>query len=205
MIRELIACEFGVKLSEVSVGWLMKHLGFTPQRPLHRTWQQEPAWVERWRAEEYPKVAARAKGKGVMIFFADESGVRSDHYAGTTCSPRGITPVVEATGAGYGFNMVSPLNALGHFRFMFVETRVTATVFCEFLRRFNHGMERKVFLIVYKYPTHEAKIVRQFVDEHSERIELFLLSPYSPEINPDELAPGTCEIEGRAFGNAHQG
>ena len=188
IIRDLIAREFGVKLSEVSVGRLMKRLGFTPQRPLHRAWQQDPALVERWRTEEYPKIAARAKHEGAMIFFADESGIRSDYHAGTTWSPKGVTPVVEATGARYGFNMLSAVNALGHFRFMLVETRVTATVFREFLRRLIHGMDRKVFLIVDGHPTHKAKMVRNFVEEHSERIELFLLPPYSPELNPDELA-----------------
>ena len=60
-IRELIRREFGVGLSEVSVGRLMKRLGFTPQRPLYRAWQQDPSLVERWRQEEYPKIAARAK------------------------------------------------------------------------------------------------------------------------------------------------
>ena len=37
IIRELIA--FGVKLSEVSVGRVMKQLGFSAQRPLYRPWQ----------------------------------------------------------------------------------------------------------------------------------------------------------------------
>lgn len=47
IIRELIREMFGVKLSEVSVGRLMKRLGFSPQRPLYRAWQQDPALVER--------------------------------------------------------------------------------------------------------------------------------------------------------------
>ena len=36
MIRELIQKKFDVKLSEVSVGRLMKRLGFSAQRPLYR-------------------------------------------------------------------------------------------------------------------------------------------------------------------------
>ncbi len=102
MIRQLITREFGVELSEVSVGRLMKRLGFTRQRPLRRAWQQDPELVHRWRAEEYPKIAARAKREGAMIFFTDESRIRADYHAGTTWSPKGVTPVVEATGARYG-------------------------------------------------------------------------------------------------------
>lgn len=188
MIRELIRRQFGVRLSEVSVGRLMKRLGFTPQRPLYRAWQQDPELVERWRKVEYPKIAARAKREKALVFFADESGVRSDHHAGTSWSPKGQTPLVKATGARFSLNMLSAVNALGHFRFMTIEGRVTATVFRDFLKRLITGMDRKIFLIVDGHPTHKAKLVRSFVAQHSARIELFFLPPYSPELNPDELA-----------------
>jgi transposase len=55
MIRELIRQKFSVNLSEVSVGRLMRRLGFSPQRPLYRAWQQNPALVENWRDEGVSK------------------------------------------------------------------------------------------------------------------------------------------------------
>ena len=187
IIRELIRREFGVGLSEVSVGRLMKRLGFSAQRPLYRAWQQDSALVERWRAQDYPRIAARAKREKALIFFADESGIRSDHHAGTTWAPIGQTPVVKATGARYGFNMISAVNGLGHFRFMTVEGSVNATVFKQFLERLIIGMEQKIFLIVDGHPAHRAKLVQRFVEANRERIELFFLPPYAPELNPDEL------------------
>lgn len=188
MIRELIRRDFAVSLSEVSVGRLMRRLGFSPQRPLYRAWQQDPALVERWRAEDYPKIAARAKREGALIYFADESGIRSDHHAGTTWAQVGQTPVVKATGARYGLNMLSAVNALGHFRFMTVEGRVNASVFRDFLKRLITGMERKIFLIVDGHPAHKARLVSRFVEDNADAIELFFLPPYAPELNPDELA-----------------
>ncbi len=188
MIRELIDRQFGVRLSAVSVGRLMKRLGFTPQRPLYRAWQQDSALVEHWRETEYPKIAARAKREKALLFFADEAGIRSDHHAGTHWAPRGQTPVVKATGARFSLNMLSAVNALGHFRFMTVEGSVTATVFRDFISRMIDGMQRKVFLIVDGHPTHKAKLVQRFVKEHADQIELFFLPPYAPELNPDELA-----------------
>jgi transposase len=113
IIRELIVRQFGVKLSEVSVGRLMKRLGFTAQRPLYRAWQQNPERVQSWQDTEYPEIAKRAKKEGALIFFADEAGIRSDHHAGTTWAPVGQTPVVKATGARFGLNMLSAVNALG--------------------------------------------------------------------------------------------
>ena len=188
IIRELIRREFGVNLSEVSVGRLMRRLGFSPQRPLYRAWQQDPKLVDEWRTQEYPKIVARAKRENALIFFADESGIRSDYHAGTTWAAVGQTPVVKATGARFSLNMLSAVNALGHFRFMTVEGRVNATVFRDFLRRLIIGMDRKIFLIVDGHPTHKAKMVKQFVEENNKKIEIFFLPAYSPELNPDELA-----------------
>lgn len=188
MIREVIRREFGVRLSEVSVGRLMKRLGFTPQRPLHRAWQQDPQLVDAWREREYPKIAARARRENARIFFADESGIRSDYHGGTSWAPAGQTPVIKATGARHSMNMISAVNPQGHFRFMTVDGGVNARVFRDFLRRLIQGADHKIFLIVDGHPAHKAKLVRQFVNAHSEAIELFYLPPYSPELNPDELA-----------------
>jgi transposase len=187
IIRQVIVNLFGVKLSEVSVGRLMKRLGFTPQRPLYRAWQQNPELVKTWQNVEYPKIVRRAKKENALIFFADEAGIRSDNHAGTTWAPSGQTPVVKATGARFGFNMLSAVNALGHFRFMTHEGTVTGGVFRDFLKRLMAGMERKIFLIVDGHPTHKAKLVKQFLADNAARIELFFLPPYSPELNPDEL------------------
>lgn len=122
-----------------------------------------------------------------MIFFADEAGIRSDHHRGTTWAPSGKTPVVKATGARFGLNLLSAVNAKGHFRFMTVAGTVNAGVFREFLQRLISGMTQKIFLIVDGHPTHKARLVQKFVTDNSERIELFFLPPYSPELNPDEL------------------
>jgi len=188
MVRELIRERFSVALSEVSVGRLMRRLGFSPQRPLYRATQQNPVLVERWQSEVYPQLAARAKRENALIFFADESGMRSDYHAGTTWSPVGETPVVQVTGARFRCNMISAVNALGHFRFMTVDGTVNATVFREFLRRLITGMDRKIFLIVDGHPSHRARLVQEFVTAHCEKLELIFLPPYSPDLNPDELA-----------------
>jgi transposase len=186
-IRQLIKMKFDVSLSEVSVGRLMKRLGFSPQRPLYRAWQQDPVLVQQWQDTEYPQIAKRAKREGAVIMFADEAGIRSDHHAGTTWAPIGKTPVVKATGARYATNMISAVSAQGSFRFMTVQGGINATVFCSFLKRLIAGMDKKVFLVVDGHPAHKAKLVRRFVQEHNDQLELFFLPPYAPELNPDEL------------------
>ncbi len=84
---------------------------------------------------------------------------------------------MKATGERFSFNMLSAVNARGHFRFMTVEGRVTARVSRDFLRRLITGMDRKIFLIVDGHPVHKARLVEKFVAEHDDRIELFFLRP----------------------------
>jgi transposase len=89
MIREVIRREFKVALSVVSVGRLLRKLGLSPQRPLHRAYQQDPEAVQRWKKEAYPAIRAEAEAAGATVYFADEAGIRSDYHAGTTWSRSG--------------------------------------------------------------------------------------------------------------------
>jgi transposase len=187
MVRELILRKFDVRLSEVSVGRLLRTLGFTPQRPLYRAWQQDRALVERWQQEEYPKIRERAQKEKALIFFGDESGIRSDYHAGTTWGERGKTPVVPSTGSRYSLNMISAVNPNGHFRFMTVEGSVNAGIFCGFIERLIEGVDQKIFLILDNHKIHRAQKVKKLVSSLDGKVELFYLPPYSPELNPDEL------------------
>ena len=154
-IREVIRIKFDISLSEVSVGRLMKRLGFSPQRPLYRAWQQNPVQVQHWQEKANPKIAKRANREGAAVMFADEAEVCSDFHAGTIWSPVGQTPVVKATGARYGLNMISPIPAQNQFRIMVVDRSVNATVSCGFLQKLIKGVDRKIFLVVDGHPAHK--------------------------------------------------
>ncbi|MBK6627550.1 MAG: transposase [Flavobacteriales bacterium] len=54
--------------------------------------------------------------------------------------------------------------------------------------RICKGAKRKVFLILDNLPVHHAKVLRPWLEKHKERIELFFMPGYSPELNPVEVA-----------------
>ena len=186
MIGQLIDQRFGVKLSKASVCRLLNQLGLTPQRPVWRAYQQRPEEVQKWLDEEYPRIHRLARKRKATIFFGDEAGVRSDHHTGTTWAIKGKTPVVSSTGARFGLNLISAVSAQGELRFMTVNSRVGTKVFIEFLKRLLHHAERMIFLIVDGHPAHKAKGVARFVESSIDRLQLFFLPHYSPELNPDE-------------------
>jgi len=187
MIVTMIWRRWRIRLSKASVGRLLAQMGLSSQRPLYRAFQQNPSLVERWLKEEFPAIRARAKKMGAEIYFGDEAGVRSDFHAGTTWAPKGKTPVVRATGARFGLNMISAVSAKGLLRFMVVEGRITATQVREFIRRLMKGATRPAFLILDGHPVHKARMVRRCVEEFRGTLEIYHLPPYSPELNPDEL------------------
>ena len=186
MVRELIRREFGVALSAVSVGRLLRKLGLSPQRPLWRAYQQDPEAVARWKREEFPAVREEAQRAGATIDFADEAGVRSDYQAGTTWAPVGQTPVVRSTGARHPVNLVSAVTAQGKLRFAGYDGTFTSATFIDFCRRLLHDADRPVFLVVDGHPTHRSTAVKEFIAATAGRLRLFYLPGYSPQLNPDE-------------------
>jgi transposase len=186
MVREVIRREFEVALSTVSVGRLLRTMGLSPQRPLHRAYEQNPEAVARWKTEEYPAIRAQAAEEGATIYFADEAGIRSDYHSGTTWAPVGQTPVVHNTGARYSVNMISAVTAKGALRFTVHEGTVNAAVFIDFCKRLLHDASGPVYLIVDGHPAHRAKATTKFVASTDGQLRLIFLPGYSPELNPDE-------------------
>lgn len=111
----------------------------------------------------------------------------SDFHSGTTWAKRGQAPIVSTTGARFGLNLISAISSRGQMRFMVTKGRVGAQTFKEFLKRLFHNAQKPIFLIVDGHPAHKAKMVAKYVESVKERLRLFFLPPYSPELNPDEL------------------
>lgn len=186
MVATLIKRQFGFKLSPVSVGRLLHQLGFSCQKPLYRAYQRDPELVEKWKEEQFPKIQKRAKKEGAVIYFQDESGIRSDFHSGKTWALRGQTPIIEATGARFGLNMIAAISPRGEMNFMIVHGTVKAFEICDFLKRLMRGCDHKVFLIWDGHPTHKSKKVKECIASFKGRLEIFLLPSYSPDLNPIE-------------------
>jgi transposase len=198
MVAEVIRREFGVTLSVVSVGRVLRTLGLSPQRPLQRAYEQNPQAVARWKREEYPAVKAAARDEGATVYFADEAGVRPDYHAGTTWAPAGQTPVAASTGARFSVNMISAVSAKGALRFAVYEENTSAGVFINFCQRLLHDAPGPVYLIVDGHPAHRARATKDFAASTGGRLTLVFLPGYSPELNPGEMSLPQCRLR-RSF------
>lgn len=183
----LIRRRFGIRQSVWTIERYLSRWGFTPQKLMRRAFEQKPGVVRRWLEVEYPKIRKTAKREKAHIYWGDEMGLRSDHDLGRSYGLRGQTPVIAGTGRRSGGNMISAITNLGRLNFMVFKERFEAEVFLEFLRRLMRQSSRKVFLIVDRHPLHRSRMVKNWLAENAQRIRLFFLPGYSPELNPDEM------------------
>jgi transposase len=159
VVRQLIAEKFDVNLGITAIGKLLAKLGLTPQKPLKRAYERDPAAIEAWKLDTYPSIAKRAKQQGAEIYLWDESGFRGDALQGTTWSAKGETFAVP--GKRQSISAASAVNAKGGFWFATYQGAMSAELFIE--------------------------IVGDYVASTNGKLQFFFLPGYAPELNPDEL------------------
>ena len=186
-VCDLARQQCDVSMSVWTAGRYLAAWNLTPQKPLRRAYERDPKSIRRWLKQEYPAIAAQAKQKKAEIHWGDEMGLRSDHQTGTSYSPRGVTPVISGTGKRFRCNMISTVTNRGSLSFMVFGESFTTPVFIRFLKRLTRQVDRTMFLIVDRHPVHMSAAVRRWVEAHRDRLEMFFLPPYAPELNPDEL------------------
>jgi transposase len=187
IVAALIAQKFGVRMGVTAVGRLLAELDITPQKPLRRAYERDPAAIERWKTVVFPRLRARAKRVGATICFLDEAGVRSDQVLGRTWGLRGQTPEVSTSGRRQSVSAISAVTASGGFWYEIYTERLNASRFVELLTHFMRGRKRPVFLVLDGHPAHSATLVAQYVQRLAGRLELHFLPGYAPELNPDEF------------------
>ena len=186
LVRDLIRTRFGIDYSEQNIGRILKMLGFSPQRPVYQALERDEGKRRMWMEETFPAIKKRAEAEGAKIFFADEAGCRTDHHSGTTWSPVGQTPVVKNLGKHESIGMASAISMRGAMFWMTFDGTMNSALFTEFLDLLLHDIDGKIFLIVDNARYHRSKETSEWVEERKDRIELFFLPSYSPDLNPDE-------------------
>lgn len=186
-VQQLIIQETGIKLAIRTVGVYLKRWSFTVQKPKKQAYEQRPAEVKQWLDEEYPTIHQRAKAENAEIYWGDETGLRSDSQHVRGYAPKGKTPTLRLNAKRTSVNLISAVTNQGKVRFRFFDGTMNADILIDFMKRLIKDAKRKVFLILDNLRVHHAKVVKAWLVEHEEEIEVFYLPSYSPELNPDEL------------------
>lgn len=186
LVADLILRKYGIKIDVSTAGEYLKSFGMTPQKPILKSYKQQPEKVKIWLDQEYPQIVAKAKATKALIFWGDETAVRSRDQVGRGYSKRGIKPIQTQGGYRFGVNMISAVNNSGNSRFMLFKDRMNGRKFIGFLRRLIKQQKQKIILIVDNASYHKSALVEAWAVKHSDKIELVFLPTYTPELNPDE-------------------
>lgn len=187
MVRTLIWKKFKVNYTTSHVYNILKEIGYSNQRPIERAYQQDPVKVDKWLSKEYKAIKREAKREGRVIYFEDEAGFHETASYGKTWAPKGKTPIIKSTGARVKVNCISAISSKGKLHFMVFDSNFNQGVFITFLKQLMFNQKKKITLIVDGHNSHTTKAVKEYVASTKGKLKIYLLPPYSPELNPDEL------------------
>lgn len=187
MVRTLIWKKFAVNYTASHVHNILNEIGYSNQRPIERAYQQDPVKVEKWLSKEYKAIKREAKKEGRVIYFEDEAGFHETASYGKTWAPKGKTPIIKSTGARIKVNCISAISSKGKLHFMLFDGNFNQGVFINFLKKLMYNQKKKITLIVDGHSSHTTKAVKEYVASKKGKLKIYLLPPYSPELNPDEL------------------
>ena len=185
-VGDLIRKKFGIDLAERTVGTYLRRWGYTSKKPSRQARKQDPDEVEQWLLETYPDIEAQAKREDAEILWTDEVGVQADHHPGCGYAREGERATMEVPPPHIRVNQISAISNEGAVRFMTYKGSLNAAVFLLFLTKVVEEATRKVLLIADGLRAHKTPEVQAWVEAHRERIEIFYLPAYSPELNAVE-------------------
>jgi transposase len=108
--------------------------------------------------------------------------VRGRGYA-----PKGKTPVVPANVNRSKLSVISTVTNKGRMCWKVFSGAMNAKIMIGFMKRLVDGRQKRVFLILDNLRVHHSKAVRKWFRGNADKIQVFYLPSYSPELNPDEL------------------
>ena len=194
-ISQYIMDTYRRRVSVRSLSNYMKRWGLTCQRPTKRACGQDVARVEKFKKEEYPEIAARAKAENAEIYWGDETGISNQENFERGFAEKGTPPVLPVETKHERLNMISAITNQGSVRFMVYDGTMTQQKLLDFMSRLIKDAPRKVFLILDNLRVHHGKIVAAWLEKSKDKIEVFFLPPYAPESNPDEYLNHSLKLD----------
>lgn len=202
-VGELIRQQLGITLAVRTVGLYLQRWGFTPKRPRRHARDQDPEEVRQWLEETYPAIEERARQENAAIYWGDEVGVAADQHPAKGYAPKGEAATMDVPDPHVRANQMSAISNEGKVHFMTYLGTMNAALFLVFLDRLLRSTTGKVFLIVDRLRAHMTAEVATWVREHGDRLEVFYLPRYAPELNADEYLNHDLKGQVNATGLPH--
>lgn len=186
-IQTTIKRELNKTISISNLWETLRRWNLTPQKPEKEALEKNPEAVKKWLNQEWPKIEKHRRRWQAMLYFQDESGVSLIPVLGKTWAPKGKTPKIKVTGNKGGLCVTSAISPAGKMVFRIENHTIHAEDHIDFLKQImKYHPHRKIIVIEDNAPPHIAGLVKNFVKENKNKIAVYYLPTYSPDLNPDE-------------------
>jgi transposase len=193
-VARLIRERFGVSYHPEHVRKILKsRLHWTSQKPKRKARERDDQEVERWQADELPRILREAWKRQAHLVFLDESGFGLTPSVRRTLAPRGQTPVLPCWDRRDKFSAISCITLSPwagrpglYFQLLPLNQTVHAAEVVAFLKQLRRQLRGPFTVVWDRHGIHsKSRLVQAFLAEHSEVVaEDF--PGYMPDLNPDE-------------------
>jgi transposase len=198
MIADLIKLRFRVDYNPRYVCHLLKALGFSFQKARFTADHLNDHEAILWLEETWPEILRLAKEKQAVILFGDEASFAQWGSLSYTWSPVGVQPTVKTSGIRKAYRVLGLLDCFGGKLYQRgLEGKFNSETYADFLRWVLSIVQGHIILIQDNAAYHTSGQMQQFYSKHADRLTVYQLPPYSPELNPIERRPNRCRYFAR--------
>lgn len=177
---------FGVDIDASRIQKRLKAAGFTPQRPVKKMAGRDDAAVWTWRRVEKSRLSADAEAGKTTIVWEDESGFSTAPPVVRSYARRGHPPTIRVPFDVKATSVAGIMTSDGRMIFQMQQASFSADDIVALLKRVLRLAKGHIDLVWDRAGSHVAKVVKDFVAKHADRIRVVQLPVGDPEDNPVE-------------------
>jgi len=192
-VARLIQRHFGVTYHPEHVRRLLRRrLNWTSHKPQRRPRQRNDKEVERWKADEFPRILRAAYRRGAHIAFLDESGFMLMPLVRRTLAPRGQRVVMRCSAKHDRVSVISCVTLspkamhVGLYSWLYSNDNVHGEEVVEFLEYLTKKVPGEWTVVWDGNNIHgRSKVVKVWLADHP-NVVVEDFPGYDPQNNPDE-------------------
>lgn len=192
-VAELIRQHFGVQYHPEHVRRLLRRrLNWTSHKPQVRPRQRNDKEVERWKADEFPRLLRDAWRRGAHVAFLDESGFMLTPLVRRTLAPRGQRVFLRCSARHDKISVISCVTLspqamhVGLYFWLLVNRNANAEEIVDFLRYLTRQVRGPWTVVWDRHRIHsKSRVVRAWLARHP-HVVVEDFPPHDPQDDPDE-------------------
>ena len=188
VVQDLIQRQFGVLYNAHYLAEVLKGLGFSYQKARFVSDHLDEVNRFVWLTQVFPDFKRQAQAAGGLLLFGDEASFAQWGSLGYTWAPIGQQPTVATSGKRRGYKVFGLIEFFtGRLFYQGIEGKFNAASYVTFLSGVLAQTNQSLFLVQDGAKYHTAQAVRDFIQQHAQRLTVTRLPSYSPDYNPIEF------------------